>query len=136
MGRAPHDSEQATIGTLMDVAVWGLEINEMSDLDIKCNDEGGSLCGSIALVYYSTRWNLTLIKPLTSYLVDFEMTSTRYIVAEASAMDTVEEAIAIYVKPWEVASDKLRPFGTYRNTTPSSPSPMTDCTSFVPATVS
>ena len=35
-----------------------------------------------------------------------------------------------------MASNKLRPFGTYRNKTPSIPSLLADCTSFLPATES
>ena len=65
------------------------------------------------------------IQPLTSYLVE-RLTSTRYIVAEAFAMNTavgaidgdVNQAIDGYVNPGEVALDTLRsmePSGTLRH---------------------
>ena len=117
---------------------------KVSDLETQCNDEGGSLRGSIALAYQLTfgiRQVLKPTRPLTTYLVDGKLTSTRDTVAEAFAMDVAVEAIAGGVNPdvtesfamdiamEVVAADDnpgeadlhtLRSCGTFRNKTPKS----------------
>ena len=77
--------DQPPTSMMKNVVRQRLEIYKVSDLETQCDDEGGSLRGRVTLAYQltlRTRQVLAPIKPLTSYLVDLEMTSTRYNVAD------------------------------------------------------